>query len=82
VVVEVGAQVCDDAIGYSVAMHEFVQEVKYSVSLGACNRFDLDPLGELVDGHQYFVESTWRSWEWPNHVEPPAGEGPGWRYGD
>jgi hypothetical protein len=33
-------------------MHEFVQEVWYSVSLGACNRLDLDPLGELIDGHQ------------------------------
>jgi hypothetical protein len=82
VIVEVGAQVCDDAIGYSVAMHEFIQEVEYSVSFGACNWLDLDPLSELVDGHQYSVESTWRSWEWTNHFEPPAGEGPGWWYGD
>jgi hypothetical protein len=43
-------------------MYEFIQEVEYSVSLGAGNRLDLDPLGELVDGHQYSVESTWRSW--------------------
>jgi hypothetical protein len=63
-------------------MHEFVQEVEYSVGLGACDRLDLDPLGELVDDHQYSVESTWRSWERPNHVVPLAGEGPGWRYGD
>jgi hypothetical protein len=63
-------------------MHEFVQEVEYSVGLGACDQLDLDPLGELVDGHQYSIESTWRSREWPNHVEPPAGERPGWRYGD
>jgi hypothetical protein len=33
-------------------MHEFIQEVEYSVGLGACDRLDLDPLGELVDGHQ------------------------------
>jgi hypothetical protein len=39
-------------------MYEFIQEVEYSVSLGACNRLDLDPLGELVDGHQYSVESN------------------------
>jgi hypothetical protein len=63
-------------------MYEFIQEVEYYVSLGACDRLDLDPLGELVDGQQYFVESTWRSPEWPNHVEPLVGEGPGWRYGD
>jgi hypothetical protein len=39
-------------------MHDFIQEVEYSVSLGACDRLDLDPLGELVDGHQYSVEAT------------------------
>jgi hypothetical protein len=49
-------------------MHEFIQEVEYSVSLGACDRLDLDPLGELVDGHQYSVESTWHSWQQQNVV--------------
>jgi hypothetical protein len=39
-------------------MHEFIQEVEYSVSLGACDRLDLDSLGEIVHGHQYSVEST------------------------
>jgi hypothetical protein len=39
-------------------MHEFIQDVEYSVSLGARDRLDLDPLGELVDGHQYSVETT------------------------
>jgi hypothetical protein len=39
-------------------MHEFIQEVEYSVSLGACDWLDLDPLGELVDGHQYSIESA------------------------
>jgi hypothetical protein len=63
-------------------MYEFTQKVEYSISPGACDQLDLDLLGELVDDHQYSVESTWRSWEWPNHVEPAAGERPGWRYGD
>jgi hypothetical protein len=63
-------------------MHEFIQEVEYSVSLGPCDRLDLDPLGELVDGHQYSVETSWHSWQWANHVDPPASKGPGWRYGD
>jgi hypothetical protein len=39
-------------------MHKFIQEVEYSVGFGACDRLDLDPLVELVDGHQYSVEST------------------------
>jgi hypothetical protein len=77
VIVEIGAQVCDDVVGYSVAMYEFIQEVEYSVGLGACDRLDLDLLGELA--HQYSVESTWCGREWPNHVKPPAGERPGWR---
>jgi hypothetical protein len=28
-------------------MHEFIQEVEYSVSLGACDRLDFDLLGEF-----------------------------------
>jgi hypothetical protein len=70
VIVKIGAQVCEDAVGQSVAMYEFIQEIGYSISLGACDRLDFDPLGELVDGHQYSVESTWRSREWPYHVMP------------
>jgi hypothetical protein len=30
-------------------MYQLIQEVEYSVSLGACDWLDLDPLGELVD---------------------------------
>jgi hypothetical protein len=36
-------------------MHEFIQEVEYSIGLGACDPLYLDPLGELVDGPQYSV---------------------------
>jgi hypothetical protein len=63
-------------------MYELIQEVEYSVGLWAGDRLDLDPLGELVDSYQDSVESSLRSWQRPNHVEPPAGEGPGWWYGD
>jgi hypothetical protein len=55
-------------------MYEFIQEVKYPVGLGTGVRFDFDPLGELVDGHQNSVESSWRIWKRLNHVEPPAGK--------
>jgi hypothetical protein len=37
----------------------------------------MDPLGELVDGYQDSVESSWRSWQRANHVEPPEGKGLG-----
>jgi hypothetical protein len=63
-------------------MHEFIQEVEYPIGLGTGDRLDFDPLGELVDGHQYSVESSWRSWKRPNHVEPPTGKRLGWWYGD
>jgi hypothetical protein len=63
-------------------MHEFIQEDEDPVGLEAGDQFDFDPLGELVDGHQNSVESSWRSWKRPNHVKPPAGKRPGWRYGD
>jgi hypothetical protein len=53
-------------------MHEFIQEVEYPVSLWAGNRLDFDPLGELVDGYQNSVESSWRSWKRPNQVKPPT----------
>jgi hypothetical protein len=35
-----------------------------------------------VDDHQDSVESSWHSWQRPNHVEPLVGKGPGWWYGD
>jgi hypothetical protein len=63
-------------------MHELVQEVEYCVDLWEGDRLDFDPLGKLVDGHQNSVESSWRSRERPNHVEPPAGERLGWWYSD
>jgi hypothetical protein len=75
VVVEVGTQVCDDAMGQPVAMSEFIQEVEYSVGLWAGDWLYFDPLGELIDGHQDSVESSWRSWQRPNHVEPQWAKG-------
>jgi hypothetical protein len=62
-------------------MHELIQEVEYSVGIWAGDQLDFNPLSELVDSHQDSVESSWRNWQKPNHVEPLAGEGPGWWYG-
>jgi hypothetical protein len=39
-------------------VHEFIQEVEYSVGLSVGDRLDIDPLGELVDGHKNSVESS------------------------
>jgi hypothetical protein len=42
----------------------------------------LDPLGKLVNSHQYMGENAWRHCEGPNHIKAPASKRPGWRYGD
>jgi hypothetical protein len=56
-------------------MHELIQEVEYSFGLWAGDRLDFDPHGKLVHGHQNSVESSRRSWKWPNHVEPQQAKG-------
>jgi hypothetical protein len=43
-------------------MRDLIQEVEYSISLWESDRLDFNPLGELVDGYQNSVESSWRSW--------------------
>jgi hypothetical protein len=78
VIVEIRTQVCDDAIRKPIAMYNFIQEVEDSISLGAGNRLDLNPLGKLVVSHQNSIESFWRIWERTNHIQPPASERPSW----
>jgi hypothetical protein len=56
-------------------VHEFIQEVEYSIGLWAGDRFDFDPLGELVDGYQNSVESSWRSWKRPIMSSPQQAKG-------
>ena len=34
VAIEVGAQICDDAVGEAIAVHDLIQEVEYPISLG------------------------------------------------
>jgi hypothetical protein len=45
-------------------------------------RLVLDPLGKLVNSHQYMGETAWCRCEGPNHIKAPASERPGWQYGD
>ena len=80
VIIEVGSQINDDSVREAVAMYDLVQKVEDSVSLGTSDGFDFNPFGELVYGYEYSIEPSWRSWEWTDHVEPPACKGPCWRY--
>jgi hypothetical protein len=72
-VVEIGTQVCDDAMGQPVAMHELIQEVEYSVSLCSGDRLDFDPHGELIDGRQDSVESSLVSMKVTSRTTEPSG---------
>jgi hypothetical protein len=42
----------------------------------------LDPLGKLIDSHQYMGETAWHCCEGPNHIKAPTSKRLGWRYGD
>jgi hypothetical protein len=63
-------------------MQDIRDEINDSIWCGLGNRLVLDPLGKLVDGHQYMGETAWHRCEGPNHIKAPANERLGWRYGD
>jgi hypothetical protein len=63
-------------------MQDIGDKINNSIWCELGYRLVFDPLGKLVDGHQYMGETAWRHCEGPNHIEAPASERPGWRYGD
>jgi hypothetical protein len=63
-------------------MQDIGDEINNSIWCELGYRLVLDPLGKLVDSHQYMGETTWCHCEGPNHIKAPASKQPGWRYGD
>jgi hypothetical protein len=63
-------------------MQDVADEVDYSVYRELCNRLVLDPLRELVDGHQHMSKTSWRCCQRPNYVQALACKWPGRWYGD
>jgi hypothetical protein len=61
-------------------MQDIGDEVDHPVWSKLGDRFELNPLGELVDCHQNMSKTSWRRCEGPNHVEAPPSERPGRRY--
>jgi hypothetical protein len=63
-----------------------MQDVEYEINdsiwreLGY--RLVLDPLGKLVDSHQYMSETTWCRCKGLNHIKAPTRKWLRWRYGD
>jgi hypothetical protein len=63
-------------------MQDIRDEIINSIWCELGYRLVLDPLGKLVDSHQYMGETAWRHCDGPNHIKAPASEQPEWRYGD
>jgi hypothetical protein len=63
-------------------MQDIGDEINNSIWCELGYRLVLDPLGKLVDSHQYMGETTWRCCGGPNHIKAPARERLGWQYGD
>jgi hypothetical protein len=63
-------------------MQDIGDEINNSIWCELGYRLVLDPLGKLIDSHQYMGETAWSHCEGPNHIKAPASKRSGWRYGD
>jgi hypothetical protein len=63
-------------------MQDVIDEINDSIWRELSYRLILDPLGKLVDSHQYMGETTLRHCKGPNHIKAPTSKQPGWWYGD
>jgi hypothetical protein len=79
---EIWSQIHDDGVREAEAMQDIGDEVNDSIGYELGYQLVLDPLGKLVDSHQYMGETAWRRCEGPNHIKAPASKRPGWWYGD
>jgi hypothetical protein len=49
-------------------MQDIRDEINNSIWCELGYQLVLDPLGKLVDSHQYMSEAAWRRCEGPNHI--------------
>ena len=70
-------EVGDDVVWETESVDDIFEELDNFLCSSRDKRFILNPLGELVDGDVYLLETTWRWLERPNHIQSPACEGPG-----
>ena len=57
---ECSSEVGDNAVRETESMDDIFEELDCFLCSGRDKRFILDPLGELVDGDVYILETTWR----------------------
>jgi hypothetical protein len=56
--VEIGSQICDNGVGEAKAVKDVTDESNHSICSERCNWLVLDPLGNLVDGHQHMCKTS------------------------
>jgi hypothetical protein len=71
-----GTQICDNAVGYSKAVHNVLVELDCFCCAVFCERLVLDPLGKFVDCDEDILKSTFGLFEWSYLVQPLACERP------
>jgi hypothetical protein len=59
-----GNQICDDAVGYSKAVHDVLDELDCFCSTVLHERLVFDPLGEFVDCNEDVLKSAFGLFEW------------------
>ena len=66
----------NDAVRDSISEYQFPDEANSSTGVKVLDWFSLNPLGELVDCHQYMREATSTCSQRTDHVQPPYYERP------
>ena len=74
--IEVRAIIHDDAVRDAISEYKFSDEANNSTGVKVLDWFSLNPLGELVDCHQYMREATSPCSQRTDHVQPPYCERP------
>ena len=62
------SEVSDDAVWETKSVDDIFEELDCFLCSSRDERFILDPVGELVNGDVYVLETTWRWLERPNHI--------------
>jgi hypothetical protein len=69
-------QITDDPIGHTKAMLDVSDEFDCFFRCYFRNRSNFNPLGKLVEGHQYMFVAAWGGTKQSYNVETPHSEGP------
>ena len=69
-------QICDDSIGHAEAVHNVLDELDCFGCAVFCERFEFNPLGELVNCYEDVLEAAFCFLEGSYLIQPLVGERP------